>query len=83
MVGDYGFPCPNYIKIDVPGITEAVIAGGARTLRDPELRELHIELDERSEETSPIVETLARAKFGVVARHVRKGIADVTFARQG
>ena len=82
LIEDYGFTCPNYIKIDVPALTEAIIEGAARTLRHPELRELHIEADPRSAKGNRIVEMLSRAGFAVAAHHVRSETSDITFARQ-
>ena len=32
LIHEHGLPCPNYIKIDVPALTGAIIEGGARTL---------------------------------------------------
>ena len=43
LIEDYGLACPNYIKIDVPGISEDVISGGERCARK-DVREIHIEL---------------------------------------
>lgn len=39
-------PFPNHIKIDVDGFEEQVLAGAARTVADPRLRSLSIEVDE-------------------------------------
>jgi FkbM family methyltransferase len=81
LVEQFALPCPNYIKIDVPAMTEAIIAGGSRTLQRPEMRELHIEASETSKGGRRIVELLAEQGFGIAARHVRKDTTDLTFAR--
>ncbi len=81
LVEDYGLACPNYIKIDVPAMTEAIIEGAARTLRRPELRELHIEARESSTGGRRIVELLAQAGFGIAARHTQRESTDLTFTR--
>jgi hypothetical protein len=73
--------CPNYIKIDVPGLTNAVIEGALRTLQRPDLRELHIETDEHSKDGRRIVDVLEQHGFMIAGRHVR-GTTDLTFARQ-
>src|SRR6185503_10167551 len=48
LVDEFGLPCPNYIKIDVPGLTDDILAGGERTLSLPEVREVHVEASESS-----------------------------------
>ena len=73
--------CPNYIKIDVPSLTNAIVEGAVRTLQRPELRDLHIETDEHSKDGRKIVELLQQHGFAVCGRHVR-GTTDLTFARQ-
>lgn len=52
LIDDYGLACPNYIKIDAPGLIEQIVAGGTRMLRRPEVRELHVELREDSSPAS-------------------------------
>jgi len=81
LIEDYGMACPNYIKIDVPGISEDVINGGERMLRRPELREIHIELT-TSKGGQRIADTLGRYGFVVAARNEHGGSGDVTFVRQ-
>ena len=81
LIEDYGMACPNYIKIDVPGISEDVINGGERMLRRPELREIHIELT-TSKGGQRIADTLGRYGFVVAARDEHGGSGDVTFVRQ-
>jgi FkbM family methyltransferase len=81
LIEEYGLPCPNYIKIDVPAMTDAIIEGGTRTFQRAELRELHVEASETSRGGRRLVELLARHGFGIAARHVRKETTDLTFAR--
>ena len=82
-VEEFGVPCPNYIKIDVPGLTEDIIAGGARTLHRAEVRELHIEMRERSERGHRIVQMLEAFGFSIVGRPAHGETTDLTFARTG
>jgi FkbM family methyltransferase len=82
LIDEYGLPCPNYIKIDVPGMTGAIVEGGMRTLRGPELRELHIEASEQSIGGRRVVEQLAQAGFTIAARHVHGETTDLTFSRR-
>jgi len=79
LIEEYGLACPNYIKIDVPGLTEQIISGATRTLRREELLELHIEMGD-SHIGRRIKAVLAEAGFAVSRRHAH-GSADVTFVR--
>ena len=45
LVEQFAAPFPSHIKIDVDGLETAVVAGGARTIRDPRLRSVLIEVD--------------------------------------
>ena len=81
LVARYGLPCPNYIKIDAPGMSEAIVAGALHTLRRPEVREVHIELREQSKGGRRIADMLEQAGFSVVSRHGHRGSTDVTFAK--
>jgi FkbM family methyltransferase len=81
LVEDYGLACPNYIKIDAPGASEAIVAGAARTLGRPELRELHLEVRESSKGGQRIVETLKTGGFVPTSTDAHGGATDVTFVR--
>jgi len=81
LVEDFGVPVPTYIKIDTPGLTEAIIEGGARTLRRPEGEQVHIELREESRSGRRLVATLASCGLTIVARDTHGGSTDVTFGR--
>jgi FkbM family methyltransferase len=81
LVEEFGVPCPTHIKIDVPAMTEAIIAGGVRTLQRPEVREIHIEASETSKGGRRLVDLLTQHGFQIAARHVRKDTTDLTFAR--
>ena len=81
LVEEYAIPCPNYVKIDVPAMTEAIISGGTRTLQRSELRELHVEASETSKGGRRLVELLGHHGFDIAARHVRKDTTDLTFAK--
>lgn len=81
LVDDYGLACPNYIKIDAPGASEAIVAGAARTLRRPDLREVHLEVRESSKGGQRIIEMLGQCGFSPAGRDAHGGSADVTFVR--
>ena len=82
LVEEYGIACPNYIKVDAPGLSEAIIAGGARLLERPDVRELHIEVREQSKGGQRILELLKQRGFVAVSRNAHGGSADLTFKRQ-
>lgn len=81
LIEDYGLACPNYIKIDVPGISEDVISGGERMLQRKDVREIHIELT-RSKGGRRITEMLSQHGFVESSRDEHGGSGDVTFVRQ-
>jgi FkbM family methyltransferase len=81
LIEEYGMTCPNYIKIDVPGLTSRIIAGGVRMLRRPEVRELHVEMKEQRSTGQDIARLLGDAGFEIAARHTHGDTTDVTFAR--
>jgi FkbM family methyltransferase len=82
LVEEFGLPSPTYIKIDTPGMSEAIIAGGERTLQRSDVREIHIELRE-SKAGQRITAQLERHGFRLTARDVHGGSADATFVRSG
>jgi FkbM family methyltransferase len=82
LVEEYGVACPNYIKIDVPGLSEDIIAGGERTLARTDVREIHIELT-TSKGGRRIADMLTRHGFVQSSRDEHGGSGDVTFVRGG
>ena len=82
LIDEYGLACPDYVKIDVPGMADAVIRGAAKTLQRGHVRELHIEVQENSARGSRIIEMLHRTGFVVARRDAHGGSSDLTFARQ-
>jgi FkbM family methyltransferase len=81
LVEDYGLACPNYIKIDVPALTEAIIDGGRRTLSRPEVRSVHVEIAEGSKTGRLISRALTALGFVAAERARHGGSTDVTFIR--
>jgi FkbM family methyltransferase len=56
-------PCPNYIKIDVDGIEHKVIEGAINTLKNPEVREILIELNTNLSQHTEIIKKLQQLGF--------------------
>lgn len=54
----WGFPCPNYIKIDVDGIEIPILKGARNVLKNPALRSIIVELGtvEEQEQAKKIME---------------------------
>lgn len=82
LIADYGVLCPNYIKIDVPGLTESIIAGGMQTLARPDVREIHVEMKEETATGQHIIEMLGQCGLELATRHTHRGTTDVTFSRK-
>lgn len=82
LVEEFGVAVPNYIKIDTPGLTKAILSGGARTLRRPEVEQVHVELPEQSGAGQRMVALLEAAGLTIVERDTHGGATDVTFARR-
>jgi FkbM family methyltransferase len=67
----FGLPAPNYLKLDVDGTEERILAGAAATLADPALRSVLVEIEEEETPRSrPIIERLERAGFMLSERGV-------------
>ncbi|SMF78419.1 methyltransferase, FkbM family [Tistlia consotensis] len=84
FIDRHGLDCPNYLKIDVPGMTPEILAGARRTLARPELREVQIEVREQGPGGRRVTAMLAPLGFEVVRRHrKRDGITqgDLVFAK--
>jgi FkbM family methyltransferase len=80
LVDEYGLACPNYMKVDVPGMSVEILEGAARTLARPEFRELHIELRAKSASEKQMVAMLERHGLVLAGRDAH-GSADATFVR--
>ena len=82
LVAEFALPCPNYLKIDVPGLTDDILAGGERTLASADVREVHVEASESSSTGRRIIEALTRSGL-VLHRSAAHGSSDLTFVRPG
>jgi FkbM family methyltransferase len=82
FIARYGAPCPNYIKIDVPGLTQDIFAGAKHTLAQPELKGIQVEAREHGGGRR-ISELLAPIGFKMTSRGMRReGLQrDLVFAR--
>jgi hypothetical protein len=83
FIARYGAPCPNYIKIDVPGLTREIFAGATQTLANPALRQIQVEAREHKGGRR-IAELLAPLGFKLMRPGMRcdgKLQSDPVFAR--
>jgi len=70
-------PFPNHIKIDVDGIEDRIIAGAVKTLADPRVKSLSIELDSaRESETGEIVARIEGCGLKLAARRQSEMVAS-------
>lgn len=83
LVDEFGLTPPHYIKLDVPGVTEQILTGGARVLRNPTVRELHVECNLDTPGGKRVAEKLAALGFVPVGTDSHGGSGDVTFGRPG
>ena len=80
----FGLETPDYLKLDVDGIEEEILAGAAETLVDPKLRSVLIELeDAETDRNARIVAILERAGFGLSLPRgaAQYGSANAIFTR--
>lgn len=67
LAADDRFAFPTHIKIDVDGLEAEIVSGAARTLRDPRLRGLLIELNRASDRDMAVPGILVEAGFAQVS----------------
>ena len=75
FIAQFGLPAPTHIKIDVDGLEAQVLAGAERTLKDPALRTVLVEMLTDAADEAAIVARLEAAglhrvsveRFGEIA----------------
>ena len=69
FVGTLAPPPPNYLKIDVDGIEDLIIAGAAHTLADPRLRSVMVELSlDQPDKVASVTTALEKAGLRLFSR---------------
>lgn len=77
FVEDFGVEIPDHIKIDVDGIELAIVAGAQKTLANPKLRSVSIELIETdAAQVDAVTEIMRRAGLQLI--HKKQNIAFAT-----
>jgi FkbM family methyltransferase len=69
FIADFAPPFPEHIKIDVDGSEADVVCGGERTLADPRVVSILVELDDRRPQPCTISATFARLGFRLAGVH--------------
>ena len=79
LLEKFDVPFPNYLKMDIDGIQERVIAGARGTLRDRRLKSAMLELQPAPQQTTLILKEMEDAGFELVetAKAVGGGSADI------
>lgn len=81
LCNKWGFPYPNYIKIDVDGIEISILEGASAVLAHPALRSVIVELG-TAEEQQKAIDLMQRAGLEVKQRSTRNwGEAYLIFGR--
>jgi FkbM family methyltransferase len=70
LCNQWGFPCPNYIKIDVDGIEISILKGAKEVLKNPALKSVIVELG-TAEEQKEAVRLMEQAGLEVKYRSTR------------
>lgn len=63
MIASGAMPVPDHIKVDVDGIEHRVLAGAARTLRDPRVKSVLVEVNTALEDHWQLVDRLLELGF--------------------
>ncbi len=84
FISKFQCPCPQLLKIDVDGAELQVLEGAVRTLSDPRLNSVLIELDSTQPLASEAFEKLGAAGLRAVEKHLRRNsttLANHIFVR--
>jgi FkbM family methyltransferase len=65
----FGLPVPNHIKIDVDGIQFSILQGAEKTLSDPALHSVLVELEENNIDSEKLLNFLSNKGLIVHSRH--------------
>ena len=90
LIGNWNFPVPNYLKIDVDGIEYKIVSSGNDLFLDKNLKSVLIEINSNREEDKKIIELLKSFGFIYDLKQVEsatrksglhKGYAEYLFYR--
>src|SRR5262245_10552798 len=69
FIADFVPPFPEHIKIDVDGLEQDIVNGAQRTLADPRVKSISIELDDRRPRPCAVTEALTGVGFCLTGAH--------------
>lgn len=69
LVEEFGLPAPQHLKIDVDGLEHAVVEGARRTLSNPAMQSVLIELNDALDEDRQIVSLLKETGFELASKY--------------
>ena len=80
----FGLPMPHYLKLDIDGNADKVLAGASATLADPALRSIMMEVDREGPRTQALFDTLGQYGFSFARWGVDHGLGAINaeFNRQ-
>ena len=82
LCSQWGFPYPNYIKIDVDGIEISILKGATAVLANPALKSVIVELG-TEEERNTAITLMQQAGLGIKQRSTKNwGEAYLIFGRE-
>ena len=73
----FGLATPHYLKLDVDGNENKVLAGARTTIADPTLRSIMIEVDREGHRTQELFDTLKQYGFTFVRWGVDHGLGAI------
>ncbi|WP_029214903.1 FkbM family methyltransferase [Kallotenue papyrolyticum] len=85
LLEQFKLETPNHIKLDVDGGELSVLRGAERTLAQPHLRSLLVEIDETQPAAQQLIAYLRSKEFSIESRHARPGhvaVANYIFTRR-
>lgn len=63
FIEQFGVPCPNHLKLDIDGVQDKVIIGARKTLRNPSLQTLMLELPPKADIIASVEREMVEAGF--------------------
>lgn len=77
LVERFGMPVPAHVKLDVDGGEARIVRGATRTLADPRMRSLMVELDENDSALFSAIEACGLALAGKTLLAMQGGTRDM------
>ena len=72
FIAHYAPQFPNYVKIDVPGLTWQILEGAQTCLQNPRLKQIQIEVDQHGRQGRRVIAFLGQFGFAIVVRNMKR-----------